>query len=200
MEGEKDMKIWTIGHSTRTLEELVELLKINQVNHLVDVRSFPRSRTNPQFNQNTLPKSLSKCDIQYTHLSALGGRRGVIKEMQPSPNTAWEVAAFRNYADYALTAAFKEGLLELLKIAKESRTVIMCSEAVWWRCHRRIITDYLLAQGVRVFHIMSETSTVEAEMTKFAKIKKNKNVTYSFTLELKPNRHSSKSLSRTVLR
>ena len=163
------MKIWTIGHSTRTLEELITLLKINRIKHLVDVRSIPRSRTNPQFNKDSLPKSLAKFHIAYTHLLSLGGRRGVIKEMQPSQNTGWEVPAFRNYADYALTDSFEKGLQELLKIAKKSRTVIMCSEAVWWRCHRRIISDHLLVHGVSVFHIMSATSTVEAEMTKFAK-------------------------------
>jgi uncharacterized protein (DUF488 family) len=172
------MIIWTIGHSTRTIEEFSQLLAVNDVKHLVDVRSIPFSRMNPQFNKETLSASLADSGIAYTHVVLLGGRRGVIKEMQPSQNTGWSKPPFRNYADYALTAPFDEGLKELLLIAEKANTAIMCSEAVWWRCHRRIITDHLLARGIEVRHIMSPTSTTQAEMTPFAEVTSADRVIY----------------------
>lgn len=177
MKNNNKLTIWTIGHSTRTLEEFIALLKLHGIEHLVDVRSIPGSRTNPQFNKESFSKALKETSIQYTHLTLLGGRRGSSKE-GPSKNTGWEVAAFRNYADYAFTKAFKEGLSELVAIANKAPTAIMCSEAVWWRCHRRIITDYLLIEGIKVLHIMSPTKTIEAEMTPFAKVTKDKDVIY----------------------
>ncbi len=145
---------FTIGHSTRTVDELVALLREAGCDLLVDVRSVPRSRTNPQFNADALPGSLAPAGIAYRHLAALGGLRAHRKDAPPSPNTWWENASFRNYADYAMSAAFRAGLAELRVLGATHRCAIMCAEAVWWRCHRRIITDYLLAGGDSVFHIM----------------------------------------------
>ncbi len=145
---------FTIGHSTRTLSELIDLLKDSEVELLVDVRSIPRSRTNPQFNRDTLPDSLAPAHIDYVHLAELGGRRSRRKDEGPSVNGYWTHPAFRNYADYAMTEAFQKGLAELRELGHRRRCAIMCSEAVWWRCHRRIITDYLLMRGETVCHIM----------------------------------------------
>jgi uncharacterized protein (DUF488 family) len=157
--------IFTIGHSTRTVPELAALLLPVAVELLVDVRSIPRSRTNPQFNIDTLPAALAPFDMAYRHLAALGGRRHHAKGAPPSVNTYWEVAAFRNYADYAATAAFRDGLAQLHALAAASRCAIMCAEAVWWRCHRRIIADYLLSAGVTVMHIMGAGKIEPARLT-----------------------------------
>lgn len=157
--------IYTIGHSTRTIAEFIALLQQVDVNLLVDVRSFPRSRAMPQFNIDTLPDALAVEGIGYQHLRALGGRRHHPKGAQPSENTYWRVAAFRNYADYAETDAFRSGLEELLALADSHRCAIMCAEAVWWRCHRRIITDYLLAGSVPVEHIMGPEKVTPATIT-----------------------------------
>lgn len=146
--------IFTIGHSTRTIGEFVGLLRQVAVDLVIDVRSIPRSRTNPQFNADALPKVLAEAGITYRHLPALGGLRHRTKGGIPSPNTLWRVAAFRNYADYAETDAFRSGLDELRALARNHCCAIMCAEAVWWRCHRRIIADYLLAEGTAVAHIM----------------------------------------------
>src|SRR5262245_52780332 len=146
--------VFTIGHSTREVAELAELLGQAGVELLVDVRSVPRSRTNPQFNADAMPVPLAERGIAYRHLPALGGLRGRRKDAGPSPNTMWRSGAFRNYADYAATDAFRGGLAELMALARDRRCAIMCAEAVWWRCHRRIIADYLLVQGVPVQHIM----------------------------------------------
>lgn len=146
--------VHTIGHSTRTLEELAALLSEAAVQTIVDVRSIPRSRHNPQFNIETLPQSLQEFDIGYQHFPELGGRRHRARNAPPSPNTYWQNDSFRNYADYAMTAEFARGMEKLRALAGRSSCAIMCSEAVWWRCHRRIISDYLLAEGFDVFHIM----------------------------------------------
>ena len=157
--------IFTIGHSTRTIAEFVALLRQVAVDRLIDVRSVPRSRTNPQFNADALPEALAEAGIIYHHLSALGGLRHRTKGATPSRNTLWRVAAFRNYADYAATDAFRAGLDELRTLARDSCCAIMCAEAVWWRCHRRIIADYLLAQGVPVMHIMGRDKVDPAKLT-----------------------------------
>jgi uncharacterized protein (DUF488 family) len=146
--------IFTIGHSTRPLAELIDLLHDAKVDLLVDVRSIPRSRTNPQFNTDALPAPLAAAGIGYRHLTALGGRRHHRKGDPPSKNTFWENAAFRSYADYTATPDFRAGLDELEALGRKHRCAIMCAEAVWWRCHRRIITDYLLTDRVPVAHIM----------------------------------------------
>ena len=142
--------IFTIGHSTRTLAEFMSLLEEVQVDLVVDVRSIPRSRTNPQFNLNVLPEALAAAGIGYRHLLALGGRRHRSKSVMPSSNTLWRNSSFQNYADYAATNTFRDGLKELAALARHKRCVIMCAEAVWWRRHGRIIADYLLSKGVPV--------------------------------------------------
>jgi uncharacterized protein (DUF488 family) len=163
--GPPDGTIFTIGHSTRTLPEFVALLRQVDVSLVVDVRSIPRSRTNPQFNADRLPGSLAAEGIGYRLLSALGGRRHHRKGAPPSLNTYWRVAAFRAYADHAETGEWRAGLDELRALARRDRCAVMCAEAVWWRCHRRIIADYLLSGGVQVAHIMGPGQVVPATLT-----------------------------------
>lgn len=165
MSGPSDRTIFTIGHSTRTLPEFVALLRQVDVSLVVDVRSFPRSRTNPQFNADQLPASLATEGIGYRLLSVLGGRRHHRKGAPPSLNTYWRVAAFRAYADHAESGEWRAGLDELRALARSDRCAIMCAEAVWWRCHRRIIADYLLSGGVPVRHIMGPGQVVPATLT-----------------------------------
>ncbi len=157
--------IFTIGHSTHTIIEFGALLAQVSVDLLVDVRSIPRSRTNPQFNADTLPESLAAAGIGYRLLPALGGRRHRKKGAAPSTNMFWQVAAFRNYADYAATDVFRVALEELKALARDHHCAIMCAEAVWWRCHRRIIADYLLAEGFAVEHIIGAGKIDPAKLT-----------------------------------
>jgi uncharacterized protein (DUF488 family) len=147
---------FTIGHSTRSVAELVELLQMAEVATVVDVRTVPRSRTNPQFNRDALPDDLAQFQIGYEHIPALGGLRATKREVAPQINGFWRVQSFHNYADYALGEPFREGLARLCSLGRERRCAIMCAEAVWWRCHRRIITDYLIAAGETVFHILGK--------------------------------------------
>jgi uncharacterized protein (DUF488 family) len=156
---------YTIGHSRRTVEEFVTLLREAGVNLLVDVRTIPRSRTNPQFNADTLPDALGPFGIGYCHIRKLGGLRGPRKDRQPSPNTFWQNDSFRNYADYTATSDFREGLAELRELGRSHTCAIMCAEALWWRCHRRIIADYLLALGEDVFHILGLGKIEHASLT-----------------------------------
>jgi uncharacterized protein (DUF488 family) len=157
---------FTIGHSTRTLEEFVGLLSPNGIARVVDVRTVPRSRANPQYNRDTFPGALAAAGIAYEHLAALGGLRGRDKQgASPDVNGFWENQSFHNYADYAMTPAFRAGLAHLREIGGRERCVVMCAESVWWRCHRRIITDYLLAAGEGVFHIVSSDVPEPARMT-----------------------------------
>jgi uncharacterized protein (DUF488 family) len=145
-------EIWTIGHSTRSIEEFIHLLQANQIQTLVDVRRFPASRRHPHFGQQQLSGSLAAVGIEYFHFPELGGRRTA----QPnSPNTAWRNEAFRGYADYMGGAAFPDAIQRLLGLAEDKRTVILCAEALWWQCHRALIADYLKAAGHTVWHIMS---------------------------------------------
>jgi hypothetical protein len=134
---------YTIGHSIRTIPEFVDLLREANVGLVVDVRTVPRSRANPQFNRDALPESLAGYPIGYEHLAELGGLRGRQRLIEPSPNGYWENASFLNYADYALTDRFREGLDRLTDLGSRSITAVVCAEAVWWRCHRRIIADHL---------------------------------------------------------
>lgn len=161
-------RIFTIGHSTRDFNEVLEMLRGNDVTDLVDVRSYPSSRKFPQWNQAAIEEALP-ADIGYRWIKDLGGRRHTPVGVD-SVNGGWRVKAFRDYADYMGTAAFSSGLAELMEIAKVSSPAIMCSEAVPWRCHRRLITDALIVAGVEVFNIMSLTSTQQAEMTAFARV------------------------------
>ena len=160
---------FTVGHSRHPIPEFVGLLRPAEVGLVVDVRTVPRSRTNPQFNRDVLPTSLAAYQIGYDHVAELGGLRGRQRLVEPSPNGFWENDSFRNYADYALTDGFRIGLARLRELGAERRTVIMCAEAVWWRCHRRIITDYLLDAGQAVFHILAPHTIQEAKMTPAAR-------------------------------
>ena len=160
---------FTIGHSTRTISEFVGILKSAQVELVADVRTVPRSRTNPQFNFDRFPGELAPSNIGYERIAELGGLRARSKTIPPELNGFWENQSFHNYADYALSDAFEAGLAQLEELAAERRTAIMCAEAVWWRCHRRIIADYLLARGWIVIHLMGEGRTEPARMTSAAK-------------------------------
>jgi uncharacterized protein (DUF488 family) len=160
---------FTIGHSTRSLAELIELLRDAGVKVLVDVRTIPRSRTNPQFNGETLPEELALFGIEYRHVAALGGLRRRRRDGPVSPNTFWENASFRNYADYAASEAFQAGLQTVRSLGHTRRLAIMCAEAVWWRCHRRIIADYLIAAGETVFHILGPRKIELAHLTPAAR-------------------------------
>jgi uncharacterized protein (DUF488 family) len=143
--------IWTIGHSTRPLEEFLSMLRSFNIQTVADIRRFPGSRKFPQYNEEALSVSLPQNNIQYVELKSLGGRRKVKPD---SKNTAWRNAAFRGYADYMETDSFKEGVTELENIALKQHTAYMCSEAVWWRCHRSMVSDYLKTNGWNVMHIM----------------------------------------------
>jgi len=145
---------YTIGHGTRPIDEFVALLQDAGVTLLADVRTVPRSRTNPQYNSDTLPGSLAAQGIGYEHIAALGGLRGRKRDVSPELNGFWQNDSFHNYADYAMSGAFRAGLAHLRGLGRDRRCAIMCAETVWWRCHRRIITDYLLAVGETVFHIL----------------------------------------------
>jgi len=172
------MIVHTIGHSTRTTGELVQLLREGSVDLVADVRRFPRSRTNPQFNAEALDTALQKEGIGYRHLPALGGRRSAAGAKAPSHNTLWREAAFRAYSDYAETDEFRTGFDELLDLAREHKVAIMCAEAVWWRCHRRIVADYLLARGVEVRHILALGKIEPARLTPGAVVEGEGKVAY----------------------
>jgi uncharacterized protein (DUF488 family) len=146
------MEVWTIGHSTRSIDDFVSLLKANGIRLVADVRSLPGSKRYPQFNKEKLVDSLGKVGIRYEHFPELGGRR---KPRGDSRNTAWRNASFRAYADYMETEDFRNGIERLLDLAKQAGpTAIMCAEAVWWRCHRALISDYLKVHGIEVMHIL----------------------------------------------
>ena len=159
------MLVHTIGHSTRPLDAFIALLQEAEIDLLVDIRSVPRSRRNPDYNLETLPGLLAPAGIGHLHIRTLGGLRGKPKDPGPSPNSFWEHPAFRNYADYALTPPFHQGLEALLALAAERRPAIMCAEALWWQCHRRIVTDYLLSTGCTVRHIMGPGKIDAAKLT-----------------------------------
>jgi uncharacterized protein (DUF488 family) len=157
--------IFTIGHSTRSIAEFVEVLRSGPANLVVDVRTVPKSRRNPQYNEDALGEELAPYQVGYTRIANLGGLRGKSHEVPPRVNGFWENQSFHNYADYALSEEFASALDELLAISCERRCAIMCAEAVWWRCHRRIISDYLLERGREVFHLMGGGKVVPARMT-----------------------------------
>lgn len=165
-----NLPFYTVGHSTRTIEEFVSVLKSGPVELVVDIRTIPRSRTNPQFNEDVLPDNLAPYGIAYSRIAALGGLRGKAKDVPPDINGFWENASFHNYADYALSNAFQEGLRQLIELGRKRRSAVMCSEAVWWRCHRRIVSDYLLARGEAVFHLMGNERLEEARLTQGASV------------------------------
>jgi len=157
--------VFTIGHSTRSIPEFVELLRCGQVDMVVDIRSTPRSRTNPQYNLDTLPETLSSWQIGHVRIAELGGRRRKSATVPPEVNAFWTNQSFHNYADYALSDAFRDGLGQLTELSGGRRCAVMCSEAVWWRCHRRFVADYLLYGGREVFHLMAVALVEPAKMT-----------------------------------
>jgi uncharacterized protein (DUF488 family) len=159
--------IWTIGHSTRSFEEFLSLLQAQKIEAVADVRRFPGSRMHPQFNADALEKQLLEAGIQYAWFQDLGGRR---KPRPDSKNTVWRNVSFRAYADYMETDEFRHGLQRLLATAMKRRTAIMCSEAVWWRCHRSMISDALKAGGARVLHILQPGKVVEHPYTAVAQV------------------------------
>ena len=163
-------RIWTIGHSTRKIDDFISLLEKNGIKLLVDVRMYPGSKRYPQFGREALAKSLSEAVIRYEHFPELGGRRKVKPD---SKNTAWRNEMFRGYADYMETEGFGEGIARLLELAEKiGPTAIMCAEAVWWRCHRSLISDYLKARGVEVLHILDHNTVEPHPYTSAARIVK----------------------------
>jgi uncharacterized protein (DUF488 family) len=172
------MIVFTIGHSTRSFDEFLALLREAGIECVVDVRRFPMSRRHPQFNAEALAASLAAAGIGYRHVPALGGRRGKRVDGKESPHTLWREESFRNYADYAETEPFRSALDDLLCLAREKRVALMCAEAVWWRCHRRLIADYLLAAGVPVEHILDRGKIERAELTPGAQIGRDGAILY----------------------
>jgi hypothetical protein len=170
--------LYTIGHSSRPVAEFVGALRQVGVTRLVDIRSCPRSRTNPQFNVDALPDALHGEGISYVHLADLGGRRSKSECVEEDTNAGWERRPFHNYADYAETAPFEEGLRSLLGMVSRETCAIMCAEAVWWRCHRRIVTDHVLAHGVPVVHLIGRGKGERALLTPFAVVDALSRVSY----------------------
>jgi len=162
------LPVFTVGHSNRTPEAFVELLRAGDVRLVVDIRTVPRSRHNPQFDADAMRAGLQPYRIGYERIDALGGLRGKSKTVPPEVNAFWTNASFHNYADYALSPEFRAGLSRLLELAAGQRAAIMCAEAVWWRCHRRIVADYLLLAGREVLHLMGERRIEAARLTEAA--------------------------------
>jgi uncharacterized protein (DUF488 family) len=175
----KRLSIWTIGHSTQSADEFIATLKSFDIGTLVDVRSFAGSRRYPQFNKENLRASLHDAGIDYLHLPEVGGRR---KAKADSHNVAWRNESFRGYADYMETDGFRAGIDRLSEIADSSGTAIMCAEAVWWRCHRSLIADYLKARGAKVIHILGPNKSEEHPFTSAARIVKGE-LSYRGVLE-----------------
>jgi uncharacterized protein (DUF488 family) len=166
--------IFTIGHGTKSMDELIGLLKTYGVERIVDVRTVPKSRHNPQFNKDVLPERLGKAGIDYTHIKELGGLRRPDKD---SLNTAWQNASFRGFADYMQTEAFAQNIERLIGLAEQTRTAIMCAESVPQRCHRSLIADALSVRGIKVRHIMSQTTCDDHQLTPSTRVQGLK-VTY----------------------
>lgn len=159
--------IFTLGHSTLPIDRFIAVLKAYGIKRLVDIRTVPRSRHNPQFNAEALPESLAKEGVEYVHLPALGGLRHPRKD---SPNAGWRNKSFRGYADHMQTAAFQDALAEVQTLGRQKRTALMCAEAVPWRCHRSLVADALSVRGVPVFEVLSETHHRPHTLTPFAKV------------------------------
>lgn len=177
---------FTIGHSTRPVGDFVELLNFAEIARVVDVRAIPRSRTNPQYNLDPLAEALSGFQIAYEHIPELGGLRGKKHNIAPEVNAFWTNQSFHNYADYALTEAFHLGLARLRLLGREERCAIMCAEAVWWRCHRRLIADHLIAAGETVFHLLGKARMEPAKLTAAARRGPEGLLTYPATPPIDP--------------
>jgi uncharacterized protein (DUF488 family) len=181
---ESALTIFTIGHSIRTLEEFVELLKTYGVTLVVDVRTIPRSRHNPQFNKETLPNTLKKHDIKYIHMPEIGGLR---RPKPDSLNLAWKNMGFRGYADYMQTKEFTDNLLKIVALARENCLALMCAEALPWRCHRSLISDALVIRHVKVQHIIGASSCINHELCEMAQVEGTK-ITYPLFMKETPQR------------
>jgi uncharacterized protein (DUF488 family) len=162
--------IYTIGHSTKTIRQFVELLGAGRVQLVVDIRSIARSRTNPQYDRNALPGALASYQIAHDQIPQLGGLRKKSRTVPPEVNGFWTNRSFHNYADYALSEEFRTGLDRLLELADYKRCAIMCAEAVWWRCHRRIVADYLIQKGRAVVHLMGSSRAEPAVINDAAQV------------------------------
>ncbi|MCL5876481.1 MAG: DUF488 domain-containing protein [Candidatus Bathyarchaeota archaeon] len=184
MSKEIELTVFTIGHSTRTLEEFTELLQTYQITLLIDVRTAPHSRHNPQFNKEALPDHLKPLDVKYIHLPEIGGLRHPNRN---SINLALENASFRGYADYMQTKEFSEALLKVMALARENRLTLMCAEALPWKCHRILLSDALVARHVRVLHIISKTDTITHQLNELAHVEGSK-VTYPLYSKETPQR------------
>jgi uncharacterized protein (DUF488 family) len=168
----------TIGHSTRSIAEFVALLRVGDVALVVDIRTVRRSRANPQFNGEVLPEELAAFGIGYEYIAELGGLRGKAHDILPTLNAFWINQSFHNYADYALSVEFLEGLNRLVSLGRQRRCAIMCSETLWWRCHRRIVADYLLSRGESVFHLMGHDKVEPANLTDGVKARPDGTLVY----------------------
>ena len=176
---------YTIGHSTHSVADFVALVTTVGARTVVDVRTMPRSRTNPQFNADMLAGALAGAGIGYRHIAALGGLRSRQREVPPAVNSFWQNASFHNYADYAMSERFAAGLAELRALGAAAPCAVMCAEALWWRCHRRIIADYLLAAGETVEHIMADGKLVPARLTPAAR-RAGARLTYPLAVDESP--------------
>jgi uncharacterized protein (DUF488 family) len=181
------LPFFTIGHSNRSLETFVALLREAGIALVADIRTMPRSRTNPQFNKETLPQALAEFQISYEHIAALGGLRAKTRGLPADVNGFWTNVSFHNYADYALSEPFRAGLEHLIAAGRKRRCTVMCSEAVWWRCHRRIVADYLIANGEDVFHIMGDGRLEPARLTLGAVVQPGGTILYPDLSGREPN-------------
>jgi uncharacterized protein (DUF488 family) len=172
------LPFFAIGHSNRSFEGFLELLGGPGIRLVADIRTVPRSRANPQFNKDTLPEALAARGISYEHLASLGGLRGKSRDLPPDLNGFWENESFHNYADYALSEEFDAGLARLIELGRERRCAMMCSEAVWWRCHRRIVADHLIARGEAVIHVMGAGRLEPARLSAGAVVRSDGAVVY----------------------
>jgi uncharacterized protein (DUF488 family) len=169
---------YTIGHSTRSIAEFVALLRVGEIALAVDIRTIRRSRANPQFNSEVLPESLAVFGIGYEYIAELGGLRGKARDISPTLNAFWINQSFHNYADYALSAEFLDGLNRLVSLGRRQRCAIVCSETLWWRCHRRIVSDYLISRGESVFHLMGRDKVEPANLTDGVKARPDGTLVY----------------------
>ncbi len=177
---------FTVGHSDRSLSDFIDLIAGAGIAHLADIRKMPMSRANPQFNHDVLAQALFEAGITYEHVASLGGLRGRDRRVPFEVNALWQNRSFHNYADYALSPEFHAGLQHILQQGAGARLTVMCSEAVWWRCHRRIVADYLLAQGREVLHIMGEGRLNPAQLTPGGVVMPDLTITYPATEEGAP--------------
>jgi uncharacterized protein (DUF488 family) len=169
------MKVWTVGHSTHPLDAFVALLIAHDIAQVADIRTVPRSRRQPHFDSDALARSLPERGVAYLHLPSLGGWRHPSSD---SPNGAWRNLSFRGYADYAMGEEFADGLAQLRGIAAERRTAMMCAEALWWRCHRRLVADRLLVVGDTVCHVSAAGQVSAHRLTPFANVESDGQITY----------------------